>query len=111
MYSLYESDFHRPNIWISLSSRPASFADVAAPLLKECPEKLPFKSSSPSNAFSLVVKKSLVKAPSGIANKGVFDAVGKFANRYLRDFTAHASSSAWLTMSLHFGLKFLHLRQ
>jgi hypothetical protein len=39
MYSLYASLRHRPNICILYSVRPASAAAVAAPLLKEWPEK------------------------------------------------------------------------
>ena len=92
MYRRQESDFQRPRSWISLSLRPASRANVATPLRKECPKQWPSIWSVLSALRSPEVTKSRWKDPQYLNNGEDGDA-GQSRKRFLNAVTAQASSS------------------
>ena len=92
---MYASLRHLPSIWISYSVKPASAAVVAAPLLKECPEKR--EASKPARVSKL--RRLATNAeywrgePSLLQNKGEFAGLGSALNKNCRALTAQVGAS------------------
>lgn len=84
---------------MSTSEKPAFLADVAAPLLEECPEYLPSKSNCLIDVRRLDVTKSRVKAPPDWWKSEAFGDDENLLKKGFIDAIAHALS--WVAATVN----------